>query len=106
MVQSDSTSLENFKGFPFLSSLPSGVSRFSLSFFLSSLLRGWLADRTNRASTAIPSWMVKPFWENWRRTSLLILIMAFLDNLLLNRQKVEWSGEGWSKGSPKNFLKE
>jgi len=55
---------------------------------------------------AMPSLMLNPFWENCLRTSELILIMAFFDSLFLNLEKVEWSGEGISKGSFKNFLKE
>ena len=40
------------------------------------------------------------------RTSELILIMAFFDSLFLNFENVEWSGEGISKGSFKDCLKE
>jgi hypothetical protein len=45
---------QNLIGLPFLSSLPSGVFLFSLSFLGSSLLTGRLADLTSRASTAMP----------------------------------------------------
>ena len=64
---------------------------------------------------AMPSLILNPWFANAWRTSLLSFIMASFqarglsrpaafDNLLLNREKVEWSGEGLSIEIPKNFL--
>lgn len=50
--------------------------------------------------------MDNPWWENRRRTSLLIFVIVFSDNLFLNLENVEWSGDGISKGNPRNFLKD
>ena len=59
-------------GFPFLSSLPSGVLCLSLVSLILSLLIGRLADFTNLASTAMPSLMVSPCDSNWRSISEVI----------------------------------
>ena len=81
--------LENLSGLPFLSSLPSGVCLFSLSCFICLLLMGRLADLMSLASIAIPSFIVRPCFSNWRSISLLIWSIIFLGNLDLNREKVE-----------------
>jgi len=60
-----------------------------LSSFSFSVLTGWLADWTRRASMAMPSFMGNPLAANCKRSSWLIRRMVSLDNLPLKREKVE-----------------